>query len=195
MNLLDVFQGMAGVTEGFFKEGFECVGVEINPKIARYGKKFGDVIVADMRTLDGKNFRGFDVIWGSPPCRDFSTQTQANKGYKNRKPPNPIEGLKLIECFRKFVDDAQPRIWLMENVSNLEHYWKEKSILRFYTSRRGNRTLWGNINFPMMQDIRPQRNMEFDYVHLNYHMRSAMRSKIPLPLSVAFAKACKEVLL
>jgi len=144
--------------------------------------------------LKGEDFRGYDVVWGSPPCRDFSTQTQANKGYPDRKPPNPNEGLEIIEGFRKFVADAQPKIWLMENVTRLEVFYKEKPVLHFYTSRNGKRTLWGNIAFPLQADIRPQRNLEFDYVKLSYRLRSATRARIPLACSRAFARACKEAL-
>jgi len=190
--MLDCFCGLGGASDGFHREGFECIGIEIDPKIARlYPYK---VIVADMRELDGKDFQGYDVIWGSPPCRDFSTQTQANKGYPNRKPPNPKEGLQIIRIFNQFVTEAQPTIWLMENVRRLEHFYERKSILHFYVSRQGKRSLWGNITFPMMPDLRFTRNMEFDYVKLNYRMRSAARAKIPLACSSAFAKACKQKL-
>lgn len=194
MKFLDCFCGLGGVSEGFAKEGFECLGIEINPKIA---KKYPyDVVIADVRTLNGENFRGFDVIWGSPPCRDFSTMTQANKGYVNREPPNPQKGLTLINCFLRFVEDAQPKIWLMENVSNLEKHFNLKPILRFLVSIRGYRTLWGNLNFRgLMNDFHFNINMEYDYTKYQYSMRSALRSKIPFAWSQAFAKACKEKLL
>jgi hypothetical protein len=193
LKCLDTFCGMGGVSDGFALEGFDVTGIDIvdAPKMLGYKHRF---IMADMLTLDGRDYRGFDVIWGSTPCRDFSTQTQANKGYPNRKPPNPKEGLKLVYAFRRFVDAAQPRIWLMENVRRLENYYREKPILHFLTSKCGKRSLWGNLSFPMQTDIRPQRNMEYDYIKLSYRMRSATRAKIPLPCSRAFASACKEAL-
>lgn len=192
-SMLDCFCGLGGSSDGFDREGFECIGIEIDPKIAKlYPYK---VIVADMRDLKGEDFTGYDVIWGSPPCRDFSTMTQANKGYSNRTPPNPKEGMKLIQIFERFVKDAQPKIWLMENVRRLELFYHRKSILHFYISRQGKRSLWGNITFPMMPDLRFKRNMEFDYVKLSYRMRSAARARIPLACSLAFAKVCKTKLL
>jgi len=180
--LLDCFCGMGGVSDGFALEGFDVIGIDIvnAPKMLGYKYRF---IQADILTLKGEDFRGYDVIWGSPPCRDFSTATQANKGYANRKPPNPFEGLKLINAFERFVEDAKPKIWLMENVTHLEHFYPKKPILRFFVSRKGRRTLWGNITFPMMNDIRLKRNMEFDYRNLSYFQRSAARSKIPLACS------------
>jgi len=193
LKMLDCFCGLGGVSDGFALEGFDVLGIDIEDMLSKgYKHSF---LRADIRDLKGEDFRGYDVIWGSPPCRDFSTQTQANKGYPNRKPPIPQEGLKLIHAFKNFVNEAQPRIWLMENVTQLEVFYKEKPIMRFLMSKRGKRTIWGNLNFPLQYDIRPQRNLEFDYVKLSYKMRSAARAKIPLPCSRAFAKACKEKLL
>jgi len=192
--LLDCFCGMGGVSDGFALEGFDVTGIDIvdAPKMLGYKHRF---IQADMMTLHGEDFRGYDVIWYSPPCIDFSIQSQVNKGYADRQPPNPERGLKIIEAVYRFTKNAQPKIWLMENVSRLEKFWNDKPILRFYTSRNGRRTLWGNLRFPIMFDIRPQRNMEYDYVKLSYRLRSAARAKIPLACSCAFAKACEEKLL
>jgi site-specific DNA-cytosine methylase len=78
---------MGGASEGFHMEGFDCLGIEINSEIAKlYPYK---VIVADMRDLRGKDFRGYDVIWGSPPCVDFSTANCPNKTRNNPRNNNP----------------------------------------------------------------------------------------------------------
>ena len=191
--MLDCFCGMGGVSDGFALEGFDVTGIDIvdAPKMLGYKHRF---MQADMLALKGEDFKGYDVVWGSPPCRDFSTQTQANKGYPNRLPPSSQEGLKLIHTFRRFINDSQPKIWLMENVTRLEKYYTEKPIHHFFTSKNGKRTLWGNIKFPLQYDIRPQRNMGYDYVKLSYRLRSAARARIPLVCSQAFAAACREAL-
>lgn len=193
LRMLDCFCGMGGVSDGFALEGFDVTGIDIIQAHSQlgYAHKF---IHAAIQDLDGAQFADYDVIWGSPPYRDFSTQTQANKGYSNRTPPNPIYGLALIVAFRQFVEKAHPRIWLMENVRRLEKFWFEQPVLHFLVSKQGKRSLWGNIKFPMMQDIRPQRNMEHDYTKYSYRMRSALRSRIPVEWSRAFARVCKREL-
>lgn len=194
LKALDLFCGLGGWSDGLALEGFDVLGVEIEPKIAKLYKH--KVIVADVRTLDGANFKGYDLIVGSPPCRDFSTMTQANKGYPNRKPPNPEEGLKLIHSFLNFVERAKPTFWAMENVQRMELFYKEKPLWRFYISKRGKRSLWGDVPLAfLMPDYRSKRDMEFGFLKLNYRMRSASRARIPLPIAQALAKACKEKLL
>ncbi len=193
LRMLDCFCGLGGASNGFHEAGFDVQGIEINPRIAkRYPYP---VLVADVLSLDPQKYRGFDVIWGSPPCRDFSTVTQANKGYPDRKPPMPEEGLKLVYGFLKFVEIAQPKIWLMENVRRLEIYYGIPPKLHFLISKMGKRSLWSNIDFPfMVMDYRPQRNMKFDYVKLGYAERSMRRAKIPTPISHAIAEVCKQKL-
>lgn len=190
MKALDLFCGLGGWSDGLALEGFEVLGVEIEPKIAELYKH--RVIVADVRDLDGEDFHGYDLIVGSPPCRDFSTMTQANKGYPNRRPPNPSEGLKLIKAFTDFVGKANPSFWAMENVRRLEQFYDKKPIWRFYISKQGKRSLWGNIPLPMMKDFRSNRNMEFGFLKLSYRMRSVARARIPLPIARALGRAVRE---
>jgi DNA (cytosine-5)-methyltransferase 1 len=104
--LLDCFCGMGGVSDGFAMEGFDVTGIDIvdAPKMLGYNHKF---IQADMLTLKGEDFRGFDVVWGSPPCRDFS-QIGVLYGKRWKNPPNPDDGIKTIRYFLKFVADAKP---------------------------------------------------------------------------------------
>src|SRR4030042_3137648 len=64
---LDLFSGFGGWSDGLAAEDFEVLGVEIEPKIAALYKH--PVIVADVCDLDPNDFRGYDLIVGSPPCR------------------------------------------------------------------------------------------------------------------------------
>ena len=66
MRALDLFCGFGGWSDGLVLEGFEVLGVEIEPEIAELYKH--PVIVDDVRNLDPEDFRGYDVIVGSPPC-------------------------------------------------------------------------------------------------------------------------------
>jgi len=184
MTVVDIFCGQGGWSEGFHANGFECVGVDIVDVGYPY-----ELILQDVRTLDGKRFKGFDVIIGSPPCRDFSMATQANKGYPSRTPPDPQKGLDLIYHFDRIIREAQPTFWAMENVSRLEKYYDRKPIWRFYISVRGRRSLWGNLQLGMMPDTRFTRNLEWDYVKFGYRERSILRAKIPFAIADTVAKA------
>jgi len=119
MKALDAYSGLGGWSDGLALEGFEVLGIEINPDIAELYKH--PVIVDDMRNLDGRDFTGYDLIVGSPPCRDFSKfALSVGKNWKD--PPNPERGLELVKTFINFVEVARPRYWLLENVPKLREY-------------------------------------------------------------------------
>ena len=207
MKFLDCFCGLGGASEGFHREGFECTGIEINPNIAKLYPYH--VIVADMRELKGEDFKGYDVIWGSPPCRDFS-QIGILYGKRWKNPPNPENGMKLIRCFRKFVKEAEPRIWIMENVANLKKYFKIlQPRTEGYISYGKRHVFYGNYPlFLMPRDMRikirtknkngrDQPNMKYlrPTKHHNRAIQSRQHARIPLACSLAFARACKQKLL
>jgi hypothetical protein len=202
--LLDTFNGMGGVSDGFAVEGFDVTGIDIvdAPKLLGYKHKF---IQADMLTLKGEDFRGFDVIWGSPPCRDF-TSIGRLYGKRWKQPPNPNNGLKLIEAFLHFVENAQPKIWVLENVSGLKPYLKElKPRTETLITAGKKHVFYGNYPlFLMPRDMRIKiRTTIKGRDQPNYLIRSQktrkLRSwvfaKIPLSCSRAFAQACKQKLL
>ncbi len=186
--LLDCFCGLGGVSEGFVAEGFECVGIEINLEIAKlYPFK---CIVSDIRDLDGLDFQGYDVIWGSPPCRDFTVI--CDKRWKEKK--NPQRGLELVYCFLRFVRRAQPKIWIMENVPGLEKYLAIKPrISKAYITKTMRRSFWGN--FPLFlvpcDTSKPKISSYSGFDKL----AKWKRAKIPFVVSRAFARACKQELM
>ena len=207
LTFLDCFCGLGGVSDGFAAEGFEILGIEYNKEVSKEYPY--DCIVADVRTLNGKMFKGFDVIWGSPPCRDFS-QIGLLYGKRWKNPPNPENGIKTIKCFMKFVEDAQPKIWIMENVANLKKYFTEiKPRTEGYITYGKKHVFYGNYPlFLMSRDMRikircknkngrDQPNMKYlqPASHNNRVIQSRQHARIPLVCSQAFARACKRKLL
>jgi DNA (cytosine-5)-methyltransferase 1 len=189
LKMLDCFCGMGGVSDGFALEGFDVTGIDIvdAPKMLGYKHRF---IQADMLTLKGEDFRGYDVIWGSPPCREFS-QFAESFSYRWKKPRNLTDGLELVNCFLKFVEDAQPRFWIMENVPNLEKYLKAKPRFTARIKPSMKRSFWGN--FPNL--LIPSFDDSRIIWHIQGKLRSWERARIPLACSRVFATACKEKLL
>ena len=188
--LLDCFCGMGGVSDGFAMEDFDVIGIDIvdAPKLLGYKHKF---IQADMLTLKGEDFGGFDVVWGSPPCRDFS-QLCDKRGTKTawKIPKDPRRGLILINAFLQFVKQAEPKIWILENASGLAKHLTLKPRALDSKIKGGKRHVFYG-NFPNL--LIPQTS-SIPLAKINCPNRSWERAKIPLPCSQAFAQACKEQL-
>jgi len=205
MKLLDCFCGMGGVSDGFALEGFDVTGIDIvdAPKMLGYKHKF---IQADMLTLKGEDFRDYDVVWGSPPCRDFCELARV-VGFRWKNPPSPEKGLLLVNAFLSFTKEVQPKIWIMENNHNLSKHLSVKArIEKALIGETMKRSFWGNFpNFLMPIDMRKKAIMNkalsgkkgFSHLRINGKIpknESWERARIPLACSRAFAKACKEQL-
>ena len=206
--MLDVCCGIGGVSEGFALEGFNVTGIDLvdAPTLLGYKYKF---IQADLTKLDGKDFQGYEVIWGSTPCRDV-TRIGQMYGHNWSNPPNPERGKKLAETYIEFVKRAQPKIWILENVSEMARYLQTKPEVTTYITLAKNgqgkkHCFWGNFPpFLIPKDCTKQ---------VSYHKKSTdgsgrvwMRpkkssklsawenAKIPLAVSRAFARACCQSL-
>jgi DNA (cytosine-5)-methyltransferase 1 len=206
--LLDCFCGIGGVSNGFALEGFDVTGIDIvdAPKMLGYKHRF---IQADMLSLKGEDFKGYDVIWGSPPCRDFSRIGEMY-GHNWKCPPNPMRGLELVNIFLDFVKEANPRYWVLENVYGLSHHLPLKPKFATYitiSSKNGqgkHHAFWGNFPDFLLPKV-TQKKIGFHKIQPNGDrwMRAQVtgknaawiNAKIPLPCSQAFAKACREALL
>lgn len=194
LKMLDCFCGLGGASQGFADEGFDCTGIDIT-KLG-YPYRF---IQADMNALNGEQYKGFDVIWGSPPCRDFSIFAKRFGKTWKANPPNPQNGLKLVQTYLQFVMTAKPTFWVMENVPALiEALGMEPRFIA--NLRRKNqmvRAFWGNFpNFLLPRDNKNEvMRYRSECNEKNQVMRSSKeRAKIPLPCSKTFAMAFKQAL-
>jgi site-specific DNA-cytosine methylase len=195
MKMLDCFCGMGGVSDGFAQEGFDVLGTDIEPAPEKLGYKH-KFFQANFVNLKGSDFTEFDVIWGSPPCRDFSKMARVSKGSKRRDgtlwawkdPANPERGLILVKAYLKFVKDAKPRFWIMENVPFLEMYLHIKPNQISNIERTMKRAFWGNYPTFLLPTIQGKR-IKMD---IGGKLRSWERAKIPITISRAFARAIKE---
>jgi hypothetical protein len=198
---------MGGVSDGFALEGFDVTGIDIvnAPKILGYKHGF---IQADMLKLKGDDFRGYDVIWGSPPCRDV-TRIGEMYGQNWKNPPNPERAKRMAESFFHFVAQAQPHFWIMENIYELCHHLPLKPKFTTYitiSDKNGqgkHHAFWGNFPDLLLPKV-TQKKIGFHKVQPNGDrwMRvqvtgknaAWINAKIPLACSQAFARACKDAL-
>jgi len=183
--ILDCFCGLGGASEGFYSEGFDCTGIDI----INMGYPY-HFIHADMLALNGKDFHGYDVMWGSPPCRDFTQLPDhhlTKKGVRQewKRPKQPEVGMVLVKAYLNFVREAQPQFWILENVKGLIPYLG-KPVMFSEIKRGMKRGFWGNFPYFLMPCDNKVRVWNWD--------DSPTKAKIPFTCSQAFARACKDAL-
>ena len=91
LRLLDLFCCAGGAGVGYYRAGFEVVGVDIKPQ-PNYPFTF---IQADALTLDADFIATFDAIHASPPCQSYSDLAKRNG--------NADEWPRLIDPVREML--------------------------------------------------------------------------------------------
>jgi hypothetical protein len=103
---IDLFCGYGGWARGFLDAGYRVIGFDIEPRCAK--RYPGEFVLADVRTLDGRRFRGARVIVASPPCQKFST---VNAKYRDSE-----QGMVLVREAIRVIREAESVQWCIENV-------------------------------------------------------------------------------
>lgn len=181
-----------GWSKPFVDDGDEVWGLDNRDFAKTY---CGNFIQADIRELDGYGFSDADLIIGSPPCSEFSIAKELTivKGGKR----DIQKGLELIHQFERFVKEARPDHWAMENVDRLEK-WYRPPDWRFKMSKRGRRGLWTNIDLPLAPDYSPQRvfgisRETYEKHKLKRRLSVEERGHIPYPIARFVADSVKGV--
>lgn len=69
---IDLFCGLGGWTEGLLAEGYDVIGFDIEQHIYGEHRYPAQLVVQDVLTLHGSQFRSADLIVASPPCQEYS---------------------------------------------------------------------------------------------------------------------------
>src|SRR5437667_12879599 len=64
---IDLFCGLGGWAEGFLAEGYDVIGFDIEARPYP-----GQLVLQNVLTLHGSQFRDATVIVASPPCTEYS---------------------------------------------------------------------------------------------------------------------------
>ena len=173
---IDLFCGLGGWAEGFVAEGYRVVGFDVDPRFASVYP--GEFVLADVRTLDGRRFRGARCIVASPPCERYSRRRLPwrRPGSPHAWPTPPLDpDLTLWRAVERIAQLAG-RPHVIENV---------EGAIAFHgrpVQRWGSRCLWGDVPLMCPTPLAPKGNPG------PRSMRKALRAKIPLPLARAVAR-------
>jgi DNA (cytosine-5)-methyltransferase 1 len=114
LTALEVCAGAGGQAIGLHRAGFSCVAaIEIDPdacKTLQLNNPGLDVRCADLKSINGKEFRGIDLFAGGVPCPPFSIAG---------KQLGPNDERDLFPTALRLIEESDPRAVLLENVRGL----------------------------------------------------------------------------
>jgi hypothetical protein len=158
---IDLFCGLGGWAEGFLAEGYDVVGFDIERRPYP-----GQLVLQDVLTLHGSQFRDAAVIVASPPCQAYSYRAMPWKRAKALPPPDNT----LFEaCFRiqREASEAAGRHipMVVENVRGAVK-WVGPAQGKF-----GSYYLWGDV--PALIPV-PRRTKNGNGRNLHIHEKTGV---------------------
>jgi hypothetical protein len=127
----DLCSGRGGWTRGLEAAGFEVIGIDV--------EDLGQQIVADVRRLDARPYRGsVALVVASPPCPEFSRWDMPWTRRRNPPPPD----LSIVgACYRIAWELRAPIV--LENVRGAQMF------LGRAKAHAGPYYLWGDAPLPL----------------------------------------------
>src|SRR3990172_987435 len=166
---IDLFCGLGGWTEGLLAEGYRVVGFDIERHEYGDAKYPAQLVLQDVRTLHGSQFRDAALIVASPPCQEFSYMAMPWSLAKAKRAAilaDPAARKRLTALFdacfriqREAIEAAGHFIPLVvENVRGANE-WVGRSRWNF-----GSFHLWGDVPalMPMVRKATKVPGFRFD---------------------------------
>jgi len=69
---IDLYCGLGGWTEGLLAEGFDVIGFDIERHVYGEHRYPAQLVLQDVRTIHGSQFRNASLIVASSPCQEYS---------------------------------------------------------------------------------------------------------------------------
>lgn len=189
---IDLFCGLGGWTEGFLAEDWDVIGFDIERH--QYGEQCypAQLVIQDVLTLHGAQFKGADMIVASPPCQQYSLWGMR---MFHSHPATPDKSL-WEAAVRIGQEAGVPTI--IENVRGAQYWWGKSDW------KSGPYHFWGNVPCLWPDAPTKRKNVVDDIkngdrrglkVNANFSSTSAQRkqvtaeaAKIPIELSSHIAR-------
>src|SRR6266498_3742115 len=137
---IDLFCGIGGWAEGFLAEGYDVVGFDIERHDYGTGGYPGQLVLQDVTTLHGSQFRDAAVIVASPPCQAYSYRAMPWSRAKALPLPDNTLFKQPYRIQGEAIEDSGRYIPLIvENVRGAQK-WVGRAKANF-----GSFYLWGDV--------------------------------------------------
>ena len=137
---IDLFCGLGGWTEGLLAEGYDVIGFDIERH--QYGdhRYPAQLVIQDVLTLHGSQFRDATLIVASPPCQAYCYRAMPWKRAKALPPPDNTLFDACFRIQREACEAAGRHIPLIvENVRGAQK-WVGRARWNY-----GSFYLWGDV--------------------------------------------------
>lgn len=137
---IDLFCGLGGWTEGLLDEGYRVVGFDNERHVYGEARYPGQLVIQDVLTLHGRQFKDAALIVASPPCQAYSYRAMPWKRAKALPPPDNTLFEACFRIQREAIEAAGRFIPLVvENVCGAQK-WVGRARWHY-----GSFYLWGDV--------------------------------------------------
>jgi hypothetical protein len=175
--MVDMFAGLGGASEAMIHNDNWVVYRFDNNKLLSDVEYMN--ITNDMFNVVKECPHNVDLIWASPPCRQFSNAYNSPKSQAKRFGKYYYPELELLQKTIETIKYVKPKTWVIENVIGSIEYF-----LPFLGEPRqiiGSVVLWGN--FPLLPLPANFKHLKDDSSWSTDPLRANKRAKIPYEIS------------
>ena len=201
--VFDLFSGFGGASQAFVEAGddvrrFELLQTVVDEiphtvqaDLSKDSRMNGFRVNGQWPMLGEDNSGVVDLVWASPPCREFSRAYNAPQAVAERegKSYTPTGGLSLVQRAKVMIEQLEPKWWVIENVAGSRKWLKP--ILGEPRQVIGPYCLWGN--FPHII-LPPDLQFQPKNMKAGGHDRHSVqkRSVIPIEISRGLRRAMRD---
>lgn len=175
---IELFCGTFGWSAGWLERGGRAVGFDIEHQAYHGPVPTGaDLVLQDVCTLHGRQFRDASLILASPPCQGYSYRAMPWKRAKALPPPDNELFDACFRLQREACEAAGQYIpMVVENVSGAQK-WVGRAKWHY-----GSYYLWGDV--PALMPITLREVMKRGVAHrsngeTNFHSSAERALKVP----------------
>jgi len=122
---IDLYCGLGGWTEGLLAEAYDVIGFDIERHVYGDHRYPAQLVLQDVTTLHGQQFKDAALIVGSSPCQEFSWRGMPWKAAKIAPPP--VLGIELFNAQFRIQREASEAAgrhipMVVENVRNAQPF-------------------------------------------------------------------------
>jgi hypothetical protein len=168
---IDLFCGLGGWTEGFLAEGFDVIGFDVEQHVYGEHRYPAQLVLQDVRTLHGRQFKDATMIVASSPCQEFSYRAMPWKRAKALGPPElGMELFAQAARIQREACEASGRYipMIQENVRGAQP-WVGRAQWHY-----GSYYLWGDVPALMPMTHKGQKNTGGSWFNVAHNTTSGV---------------------